>query len=223
VRWLEEEAIALRSYDNILEKVAAIESLTRGRMLADVVDVADQVKREGLAAGLKPATINRRVAVLRRVASLAFGTWSPPWLEQDLGRRIKLVPGEAPRYVQIEPGQAEKLLAKVSDPRARRAILLAITTGLRRGELLGLDEQSLVKLPDGRQRLVLDARTKTARPRVIPLQASSAAASAAKELREPAVVALRDVIPDDLGIGAAAPAAAHIAGRGEPVISARFV
>jgi integrase len=182
LRWLEGEAKALRSYDNLLEKVAAIEPFTRGRHLADVVDVADQVKVAGLKAKLKPATINRRVAILRRVANLAYGTWSPRWLDEDLGRRVKLLPGEEARNVQIDPAEAEKLLAKVDDPRARRAVLLAIATGLRRSELLVLDERHLVTLPGGRQRLVLAARTKTGRPRVIPLQARSAAAGAAKEL-----------------------------------------
>jgi integrase len=164
-QWLTGEAKALRSYDNLLDKVRVMLPHIVGRELTDVVDVADKVKREGMAAGLRPATINRRLAILRRVANLAHRVWEPPWLERDLGSRIKLLPGEEPRYVQATPDQAEKLM-QAAQERARAAITWLLLTGLRPIEFRAVQPSSF----QGRA-IVLTRRTKTGRPRIVPLVA----------------------------------------------------
>jgi len=101
-----------------------------GKTLTEIADAAEEVIQAG--AGLAPATVNRRLAILRRVARPAFRKWK--WLDRDESGRIQLLPGEEPRYVQATPDQAEKLMAAAS-PRTRAAILWAVGTGLRKSEL----------------------------------------------------------------------------------------
>jgi integrase len=160
-RWLDTEARTLKSHTSLLQKAAHIEPHCAGRMLSQILDVAESVKTAGIRAGLKPATINRRLAILRRVANLAHQQWG--WLDEPLGQRIKLLPGERARHVYLTAAQAEALLAACEHPRVADAILIALTTGLRQGEILKLT-------PDQRRDglILLDADTKSGRPRAVP-------------------------------------------------------
>ncbi len=159
-RWLGNEAKALRSFENLQDKVRIIYPHVQGRTLLELADAAEAVKLAGMAAGLKPATINRRLAILRRVGRLAFRKWQ--WLDHDEAARISLVPGEEPRYVQATKAQVDTLLDEAK-PRIRQAIIWAALTGLRKGELMAVEPYHF----QGR-RLVL-TRTKTSRPRRVPL------------------------------------------------------
>lgn len=162
-RWLEGEAKALRSHRNLVNKVRAMYPQIQGRMLTEVADVAEAVIKSGLEVGLEVATINRRLAILRRVARLAHRKWK--WLEHDEAGRIQLLPGEEPRYVQATEQQALKLL-RAAKGRTRAAILWAAGTGLRKSELQRVEPHHF----QGRGLAVLK-KTKTGKPRVVPLQA----------------------------------------------------
>lgn len=165
-RWLTGEAALLKSRDNLAGKVAAIEAAITGQPLARIVEVAEAIKADGIRDKLKPATINRRLAILRRVANLASQQWG--WLDADLGRRIKLLPGESARHVYLTPEQVQALARACEHPRVSDAIRLAAMTGLREGELLGLTAD---QVRDGC--IVLDSSTKSGRPRVVPLPAEA--------------------------------------------------
>jgi integrase len=161
-RWLTGEAKLLKSYRDLKNKVREMYPHIQGKPLAAVVDVAEAVKQAGITAGLMPATINRRLAVLRRVANLAYRQWG--WLDKGLGERIRLLPGEKQRHVYLTPAEVQRLAAAAPGKVVREAILLAAMSGLRRGELLALRATDRVdgalSLPD----------TKSGRPRVVPLQ-----------------------------------------------------
>lgn len=161
-RWLKGEAALLKSRDNLAGKIALIETAITGQPLGAIVEVAESIKADGIRDKLAPGTINRRLAILRRVANLAHQQWG--WLNEDLGKRIKLLPGERPRHVYLTPQQVVTLVKKCEHPRVADAIRLAAMTGLREGELLGLDTGNV---RDGC--IVLDAATKSGRPRVVPM------------------------------------------------------
>lgn len=150
----------LKSIENLKDKVAIIYPHVRGKLLSDVVAVAEAVKSAGIKKRLKPATINRRLAVLRRVAKLAFRQWD--WLDRDLGARIALLPGEVPRYVQASPEQARALLG-AAEGRGRAVILWACMTGLRKSELRALQPEQF----EGGS--VVITKGKTNKPRIVPL------------------------------------------------------
>jgi integrase len=161
-RWLTGEAASLRSRPSLLNKVRAIRPHCRGRALTEVAEAAEAVIKAGLAAGHKPATINRRLAVLRRVARLGYRKWK--WLERDEAGRISLLPGEEPRYVQASQPQAQKLL-RSAQGFTRKAILWGIMTGLRKSELLAVEPHHFAN-----GSLVV-TKTKTGKVRAVPLQA----------------------------------------------------
>lgn len=161
-RWLAGEGSLLKSRDNIAGKVSAIESAITGQPLGAIVEVAEAIKADGIKAKLKPGTINRRLAILRRVANLAHQQWG--WLNDDIGKRIKLLPGEVARHVYLTPQEVERIAQKCEHPRVADAIRLAAMTGLREGELLGITAD---QVRDGC--IVLDADTKGGRPRTVPL------------------------------------------------------
>lgn len=164
-RWLSGEAASLRTHRDLQNKVRALLPHIKGRTLDQVADVADSAKRAGLADGLTPATINRRLAILRRVANLAHRQWG--WLEADIARRVQLLPGEKARHIYLTPAQVAKLAGAARDRRVADAIVLAATTGLRRGELLRLQQRD-------RHDATLHLRdTKNGRPRLVPLPAEA--------------------------------------------------
>ena len=166
-RWLGNEAKALRSFSNLQNKVRAIYPHAKGKALDDIPAVAEAVKAAGMANGLRPATVNRRLAILRRVARLAHRNWD--WLDRDLGAKIQLIPGEEPRYVQATPEQADKLL-RAAKGRTRKAILWATLTGLRAGELRAVEPHHF------RNGSLLITKSKTNKPRSVPLQRDLSAA-----------------------------------------------
>lgn len=159
-RWLTGEAKLLRSHGKLIDQTRALYPHIEGKALDEVAQVAEAVKAAGIHGDLKPATINRRLAILRRVARLAHRQWD--WLDRDLGSKVTLLAGEEPRRQQATPEQVKALMLAAS-PRVRKAVVWAVLTGLRRTELQKVTPESF----QGRA-LVL-TETKTGRPRIVPL------------------------------------------------------
>lgn len=161
-RWLTGEAASLKSPQTALSVSRMIFPHIRGRMLSEVVDVAALIEAAGRKDGKLPATINRRLAALRRVAKLAYRKWG--WLENDLGAKIQLLPGERKRTEFVTVQQGRRLIAAARGP-VREVIRWALLTGLRRGELFGLTaasfRQGSIHLPGW--------TTKSGKERNIPL------------------------------------------------------
>ena len=89
-RWLREEFPRLKSQKSHRSLVKAILGSIAGKNLGQVVEIADAIREEGLSKGLAPAPVNRRLALVKRVAKLAYRRWG--WLENDLGAKIALLP-----------------------------------------------------------------------------------------------------------------------------------
>jgi len=171
-RWVESHAQSLRSWSkDVRYRVETLRTYTPGRYLEDAPDVADAIRRTALAAQVAPATANRLLAILRRVCNLAE-RWG--WTDAPIGRRIEMVPGERPREVYVTPEHV-RALADAADPLTHDVILLAALTGLRRSELLRLTPADIRG-----DALIVDSRSKSARPRVVPMPAEAAAIALAR-------------------------------------------
>lgn len=162
LRWLEGEAALLKSHDNLLDKVRTLRPFVKGRQLSEIATVAGDARAAWIKAGLKVATINRRLAILRRVSNLAFNEWG--WLTAPV--KIKLLPGETHRQTFLTPNMVTKLAAASPDPVASQAILLAAYSGLRKSELLGLLPEHI----HGSE-IRLGTATKSGRGRIVPVPA----------------------------------------------------
>lgn len=164
--WVATSATRLKSWKSSLRyRVDVVREHTRRRYLDELPEVAQAIRRKGIAAGAAPATINRHLAVLRRVGNLAQ-RWG--WTDSPLGKRVEMVGGEQARHVYLTPGQVRELAGRAGGA-AGDAILFAALTGLRRAELLRLTKDML---RDGW--IVLDAATKGGRPRAVPMPPQAA-------------------------------------------------
>ena len=159
-RWLYGEAKLLRSHRHLENMVRVMLPHITGRKLTELTEAAEAIKEAGIKDGLQPHTINRRLAILRRVGRIARRRWK--WLDQDIAGELEFLPGEEPRYVKATQEQAEKLL-KAARGRTREAIRWAVLTGLRQGELRAL------KPHDFQNGAIVLTKNKTGRPRRVPL------------------------------------------------------
>ena len=157
LNYLEIDARALRDQKGLKTNAKALRPFIEGRTLDEAPDIAQAMKREWIK-DLKPATINRRLALLRRLCNLAF-EWG--WTDKAIGKRIKLLPGETARHVYLSPGEVEAIAAKM--PLAGDLVRFTAYTGLRLGEVMGLGPDNV--LDDA----VVLYDTKNSHPRVVPV------------------------------------------------------
>lgn len=129
-----------------------------GHALTDVVGVCEAIAR---TSGVSNSTKNRRLAILRRTANLAYKRWG--WLKEPLGDKIQLLPENPSREVYLSKRQIEALAEAQSNIQVKAAIYIAAYTGLRSGEILALSRGDI---QDG----VIHVRTsKSGKPRMVPV------------------------------------------------------
>ena len=123
-----------RAYQADLSRMSRLEAAYRGKTLGEItVKDVDTLKAE-LAAQMSPASVNRHLALLKHLFTLAVqwgrATGNPvksvrPFRENNARVRY-LTPDEEARLLQVCP------------ERYRPIVIVALHTGLRKGELLGL-------------------------------------------------------------------------------------
>lgn len=163
------EALArsLKSYEGDLRyRIATLRQWTAGRTLDDIPDVASKLAADGLASGLKPASVNRYLSILKRCANLAL-KWG--WTDKALGARVEKLPGEESREVFLTREQVKALFEHCDTDEFRDFVTFVALTGLRRGEALRAQPGNL---HDGH--LVLPSRTKSGKPRFVALPPQAA-------------------------------------------------
>ena len=141
-------------------KVKALLPHIRGRALQDLPAVAEEVK--AAFAKLRPATVNRRLAILRRVGNLASDVWG--WIDQPIGRRVKLLPEANQRHVYLTAEEVEAIASQCTDPNAGDLIRFAAYSGIRHGHMLRLTHHAVRG-----DCIELDTSSKSGRPLLLPL------------------------------------------------------
>ena len=109
---------------------------------------------------LAPATINRRLCVLKAAAKHA---WKQGWIADNLSGRITLLPEHNRREVYLTAQQVRRLAESSGSTTVRSAIMIAAFSGLRAGELLALTRSDL------RRDTLLVRESKTGKARVVPV------------------------------------------------------
>lgn len=173
LRYLENEARGLDDYRKQLLLSRALQPFFAGRRLSQIVEVCDEVKRAKRREGRTNSTINRHLALLRRVANLAFSVWGV--VDQNWGAKVKLLPENPSRLIFLSPEQVHALATAIVESGgdcaedAAGAVLLASMSGMRRGELLRLRELAQAGLETLQGDVLIARKTKTGKPRAIPL------------------------------------------------------
>lgn len=129
----------------------------------DVVSAARRMARDLSERGLSQSTINNRVQVVKRVLSLAYREWD--WLDLPLDGKLKKPAPRNERNPNISDMQIRMLLDAFAPGQERDVTTLALLTGMRKGEILGLERSNIY---DGRIILRPD-QTKGKKARVVPL------------------------------------------------------
>ncbi len=138
-------------------KAGTIRGFVCDSSLADLLEVAGRISAD---TSVTRSTRNRRLAILRRTANLAYKRWG--WLDQDLGSKIQLLPENPSREVYLSKDQIKALAEAQGNEQVKAAIYIAAYTGLRSGEILALTDADI---KDG----VIHVRTsKSGKPRMVP-------------------------------------------------------
>ena len=109
---------------------------------------------------LSPATINRRLAVLK--ASLHYA-WKQGWVAENLSGKISRLPEPPGREVYLTRAQVRSLSGAMPSKEGSAAVLLLAYTGLRAGELLALTSTDISRGS------VTVRQSKSGRARTIPI------------------------------------------------------
>jgi len=128
--------------------------------------------KERKQAGIKAGTLNRDIAIIRRVLSLSARLWRDdqgrPWL--DTVPMLPTLQGEKRKPKPISWNEQEKLLKALPKYLAEMC-LFALNTGLRDQELCGLkwSDECLVNGLDTSVFIISDETAKNGYERIVPL------------------------------------------------------
>ncbi len=138
-RWAEDDLPKMKSYDAQRSHAAQLTPFVRGYKLTQVHECAAEYVRAN--AHLKPATVYQRLAVLRRVANLAYKKWG--WIEVPVGDKIQMPTVKNERHVYANYDEVLRLLIGADTQEVEDLILIAFYTGMRRGEVMQLTQDNI--------------------------------------------------------------------------------
>ena len=123
--------------------------------------------RDGRLQEVGPPTVRRELALIRHVIEVARKEWGVPLRNNPLGS-ISYPPVSEPRHRRLSKGEHGRILEACKTVRTQwlePIILVALETGMRRGELVNIRWSNL----DLDQRTLHLPVTKNGHPRTIPL------------------------------------------------------
>jgi integrase len=134
-----------------------------GRTLAEITPklIADYKARR-YAAGLKPASINRELASLKKAFNLAVREWE--WCRENPVSKVSMERenNQRDRWLSVEE---EARLLQGCAPWLQELVMFALHTGMRMGEILALTWRGV----DFNRRTVTVFRSKNGERRTIPI------------------------------------------------------
>jgi integrase len=165
-----------RSHREDEQRSVTLKAFFGERHLRDIKPMMiEKFKRERLATPTKhdkedrprprtPASVNRDLACLSKILSMAFDN---ELIDSNPMRRVRLLKESPSRERFITAEEEKKLFAQLTGRRdhIRSVVTIALNTGMRRGEILGLQWEHVNFLA----RTVFIAKSKTCRTRTIPM------------------------------------------------------
>lgn len=160
LQWLEDTLSNKKDQTKPVQNAKLLAPHIAGRMLSEIGTVATEAARTWASRGLTPATINRRLCVLKASAKHA---WVMGRCEENLSSRVRLMREENKRETYLTPEEVRTLAGCAPSAPVTSAIMLAAYTGLRASELLALTQSSL------QDSSLTVAKSKTGKPRRVPV------------------------------------------------------
>ncbi len=124
--------------------------------------------RDTRLKAVSPASLKRELTILSSVLNIAIKEWGIV-IPQNPVSMISLPKTARGRDRRLESGEEEKLLSSTGE--LKRLIILALETGMRRGEILNIKKSHI----DFARQTLLIPLTKTDTPRTIPLSSRAIA------------------------------------------------
>ena len=152
-----ERAESFKGYDKLKGHVRAIYPWIEGKRLSEIGEVARDYRRFHRAK-LAGSTINRRVALLRRVSNIAWRELG--WIDKPVHFEMA---AEKSRTTHLSMQEVEALVAATKHEVTQDAIWLAVCTGWRQGELWSLTQSSV------RNGVLWIEDSKNGTPRISPI------------------------------------------------------
>jgi integrase len=158
-----------RSARSVAVHLRPLTAYFRGRTLRELTPwLIERYKHDRLAAtvhgrAIRPTTINRELSCLRRCVNLQI-KWGKA--EDNPVSKVAFFPEDGRRERILAPDEIRQLLASCTT-HSRPFVVLALHTGMRLGELLGLTWEQV----DLRQGVITLMRTKSRKWRKIPINA----------------------------------------------------
>ena len=116
-----------------------IERIGKRRLPAFTPSIIAEIRDE-LALTKAPSTVNRYLATPSHACTIAVKEWE--WLDSNPFQKVKRLPEGSGRVRYLSDRERESLLAtckESSHPHLFTIVLIALTTGARRSEILGLN------------------------------------------------------------------------------------
>ncbi|WP_082103173.1 integrase [Sphingomonas sp. Ag1] len=135
--------------------------------LSDLTSAPIAAYRDARAKVVKPGTIARELGLLRTIVEVARLDWGVS-IATNVVSQVRRIPVKNARDRRLNPGEFDRLMVALQTTRnkqVRPAVLLAVETALRRGELLNLKWSEI----DLERRTANIPHTKTGYARTIPL------------------------------------------------------
>lgn len=148
----------------VREVQEVVRSVVSACQIAGTTNLGSAIARESVP--LSPATINRRLSVLK--AALRYA-WQQGWVAENLSGKISKLQEPPGREVYLSPAQVKRLAEKMPTTEGRAAVLLLAYTGLRTGELLAITAEDI-----GRGTLTVRT-SKSGKSRTVPIPPSGQA------------------------------------------------
>lgn len=167
----EDERAPLRWWADQLG-VMSLTHITPDHISASVAEFRKRVTERNRVPA--PATVLRYVMVLSHVFNVAIKEWG--WCEHSPVKNVKRpkVVNERTRYLNEAERNSLLVACKTSPSRdLYLVVVIAISTGMRKGEIMGLRWRDIHESPEGKFVRIHLTRTKNDRSRFVPLAAEA--------------------------------------------------
>ena len=136
-KFLDEHAVKKASYKSFKSHVRNLNLFFGDYTLMDITPkLINEYKLKRKTDGVKPGSINRELATLKKAFNLALKEWE--WVRENPTSKVSLEEEDNKRDRWLTFEEEDRLLEVCHPPWMKEIVLFALNTGMRLGEILAL-------------------------------------------------------------------------------------